>query len=154
MFGTKSEGKIKRSHLILLGLIIASGIALRFFQLHYSDAQISLKGESLHVILAKNPKQWYKGLSDRESLGEYDGMLFLFPFYEKHGFVMRRMHFSLDMVWLAGGKVVDIAPDVPVFPQDRPYYPREEANAVLELPGGWVRTHGLEIGDTMTVVDE
>lgn len=145
------EAKIKKSHLILLGLVVVAGIFLRFWQWHYSDSDVVLKGQTLHVLLAKTPKQWYKGLGGRENLGEYDGMLFIFPLYDKHAFVMRDMQFPLDMIWLAGGVVVDIAPNVPVFPQDRPYLPRVDNNAVLELPAGWVEAHNLQIGDKLEV---
>lgn len=146
------DAKIKKSHLILLGLVVLCGILLRVWQLHYSEASITLKGSPLHVQIAKNPKQWYKGLGGRDNLGKYDGMLFIFPFYDTHPFVMRDMRFSLDMVWLSGGVVVDIAPEVPISPQDRPYIPRVDNNAVLELPAGWVKEHDLKIGDKMQTV--
>lgn len=146
------DNKIKKSHIITLGIVLLAGILLRVWQFHYDTTHVVLKGQDLHVQLAKTPKQWYKGLGVRETFGEYDGMLFLFPFYEKHTLVMRDMHFSIDMVWLSGGKVVDIAPEVPVEPQDRPYMPREDNNAVLELPAGWAKAHNLQIGDSLEPV--
>jgi len=145
---------MKKSHIILVVLMFVCAILLRVYQLHYDTSTVTLKGQNLHVLLAKNPKQWYKGLGGRSDLGEYDGMLFLFPYYEKHAFVMRDMQFPLDIIWLAGGTVVEIAPNVPIFPQDRPYMPRAEANAVLELPAGWVDAHGLKIGDEMGLAEK
>jgi uncharacterized membrane protein (UPF0127 family) len=79
-------------------------------------------------------------------------MLFLYPFFEKHVFVMRDMKFSIDIIWFNAGEVVDIAPSVPVQPQDRQYTPRASANAVLELPAGWAEAHKLQIGDHLEPV--
>lgn len=146
MFETHQK-KIKKIHIFLLGAVVLSGIVLRLFQLRTEISEITVEGETLQVMLAKNPKEWYVGLGGRKSLEPFDGMLFLFPFAEKHAFVMRDMHFSIDIVWLLSGEVVDIAPKVPVFPMDRPYLPREEANAVLELPAGESERLGLQIGD-------
>lgn len=148
----KKDQKIKKSHIITLALVFVACVILRLWQFHYDTSYVELKGEELHVLIAKTPKQWHKGLGDRKNLGEYDGMLFLFPFSEKHGFVMRDMEFPLDIIWLSAGTVIDIAPNVPAKPQDRPYYPRLESNAVLELPAGWVTAHNLKIGDTLAPV--
>ncbi len=153
MLEKKNNTKIKKIHFILVGVMLLSSVLLWFFQWGYSTEKIIFKDQPLHVLLAKNPKQWYKGLGGRQDLGNFDGMLFLFPFYEKHAFVMRDMEFSLDIIWFSGGTVVDMAPNVPVFPQDRPYIPRIEANAVLELPAGWIDRYDVKIGDTLHVGD-
>jgi uncharacterized membrane protein (UPF0127 family) len=154
MFQKHRYQKIKKSYIVLFGLLIGVGILLRIFELRFSDTVLSLKGEELHVLVAKSPKQWYRGLGQRESLGEYDGMLFVYSFEASHGIVMRDMKFPLDVVWLRNGKVVDIAPNIPVFPQDRPYIPREINNTVLELPAGWALSHGLKIGDSLQVIEK
>lgn len=148
----RNQQKIKKSHLITLGLVAFFGIALRLWQFHYNTEHVILKNEKLYVQLAETPKQWYKGLGGRENMGEFDGMFFLFPFFEKHVFVMRDMKFSIDIVWFNAGKVVDIAPSVPVHPQDMQYTPRALANAVLELPAGWAEAHKLQIGDRLEPV--
>lgn len=151
MFKKKQPAKLKKSHLILLGILVASAVLLRLWQFHYSNTTIILKGQELQVLLAKTPKQWYRGLGKRESLGKMNGMLFLFPFHEKHGIVMRDMQFPLDIIWLSGGVIVDMAPNVPVEPQDRPYLPRMTGNAVLELPAGSIERYGLRLGDRLEV---
>ncbi len=149
----KNTGKIKKIHFILVGVMFLSAGLLWLLQWRYATEHIVLKDQHLHVLVAKNPKQWHKGLGGRDDLGKYDGMLFLFPFYEKHAFVMRDMRFPLDMIWLAQGKVVEMAPNVPISPQDRPYIPRMDANAVLELPAGWIDRYDLKIGDVISVGD-
>lgn len=129
-------------------------VALQFTKHHWGEATIGLKDTQLHVLVAKNVYQQEKGLGGRESLDPYDGMLFLFDFSSRYGFVMRDMKFPIDIVWFNAGVVVDIAPNVPVEPgvpeeRLRRYLPRAEANLVLELPAGWTEAHGLQIGDRL-----
>ena len=129
---------------------------MQFWKYHWSTTEISLKGQNLNVLVAKTIYQHRKGLGGRKSLSPYDGMLFVFQFSRKEGFVMRDMKFPIDIVWFDGGKVVDIAPNLPLdnVPEEqlRRYYPRADANVVLELPAGWAMAHELKIGNRLEIV--
>lgn len=156
---TPKKFGMKRSHLIFLAFFAIGLIAAKLWQYHWPDATIELKGQQLHVQVAQNRYQLRKGLSNRKSLGKYDGMIFLFSREDKHGFVMRGMQFPLDIIWFDNGTVVDIAPNLPpeagrTESQLTHYYPRKPANIVLEVPAGWAKEHSLAIGDTLTVIDE
>ena len=147
--------KLSGYHLIVFGALLLSAIGLKLWSYHLSDATVVLKGETLHVMVAKTPMQQFRGLAGRDNLGRFDGMIFVFPKADRVGFVMRDMRFSIDIVWFSNGRVVDIAPNVPVEPvateaQLKVYYPRKEADLVLELPAGWAASHGLVIGDQLT----
>ncbi len=114
-----------------------------------------LKGEPVELYVAKTLKDTYRGLGKRDDLDGKDGMLFLFEYAGKHGIVMRDMRFPIDIVWLDAGKVVDIVENAPVQPGATEselvvYRPALDATMVLELPAGWVRAHGLEVGDVLT----
>lgn len=148
--------RLKPVHIIFLSAFLVSAIGLRIFQARgAADAtEIVLAGVRLQVLVANTPLTSYKGLGGRESLGDYDGMLFTFPESSRHGIVMRDMRFSIDVVWFSEGKVVDIAPSLPLelgVPEGdlRGYFPRGPADTVLELPAGWAAAHGLKIGDTL-----
>lgn len=85
-----------------------------------------------------------EGLSGRNSLGEDEGMLFVFEEPGYHKFWMKGMKFDLDFVWINKDQVVEItervaAPTVltPVFPIDK----------VLEVNSGWVEKNGVKVGD-------
>ncbi|MBU2542261.1 DUF192 domain-containing protein [Patescibacteria group bacterium] len=150
------ENKIKSWHWIVLFLIIISFFSLKLYSMHWPEARIKLAGQELKVLVAKDSFHLIKGLGGRENLGEYDGMIFIFNKYAKHAIVMRDMEFKIDIVWFKNGEVVDIAPDVPLesnVSEDnlKRYYPRVEANVVLELPAGWVEENGLKIGDKIEV---
>lgn len=144
--------------LVVIGVFFLSVIFLWWSQSRFSSTTIELSGVTMEVLVAKTPGQLYKGLSGRESLEPYSGMLFLFPESRRQAMVMRDMRFSLDMVWLERGKVVDIAKNIPLEPNKNEedltrYYPRVEANMVIEFPAGWVDRHGLKIGDRLQVVE-
>lgn len=115
---------------------------------------IVLNDNYLEVFVAKTLKDTYKGLGGRKDLDGIDGMIFFFDFPYTHGIVMRDMHFSIDIVWLDEGRIVDIAPSVPTelgVPDYAltVYRPRINATMVLELPAGFSVEHGLKIGDTL-----
>ena len=129
-----------------------SFIGLLIYNQQVPTAKIKIGGQNLTVLLAQTPARQYTGLGGRADLGKYDGMLFTFPVADKYAFVMRDMHFSIDIIWLNNGKIVDIAPSVPLEigvaeSNLRRYRPRLSGNAVLELPAGFSAKHQIKIGD-------
>ena len=93
------------------------------------------------------------GLSYRTTLGENEGMLFVFDQADRYSFWMLGMQFPLDMIWIKEGKVVDISAEVPApkTSQETPAtaQPKESADKVLEVNGGWAERHGVKIGDVV-----
>ncbi len=155
----KRKPQSKKSQLVFFLIFLFALGSAKLWQYHWSDALITVGGDPLHVLVAKNRYQHKKGLGGRETLGKYDGMIFLFSFPKKYGFVMRGMEFPIDIIWIFNGEVVDFAQNVQLEPGAseealKRYYPRKEANLVLEVPSGWSTAHGLEIGDRLEVIDE
>ncbi len=151
--------KLKTWHIVFLLILVVSFIGIEIWQLHWPEATIILKDTELNVLVAETPKHMYQGLGGRDYFGEHDAMLFVFGYKYKHGIVMRDMNFPIDIVWFSDGVVVDRVTNVqPEFdvPEDKlmVYYPRVDANSVLELPAGWVSRHNLKIGDKITLVEE
>lgn len=106
-----------------------------------------INGKLLYLDIARSDTEHYQGLSDRQRMCDECGMLFIYREKERRIFVMRRMNFPLDFVWLADGKVVHI--DRNAEPERAPYtqYSAEEAvDAVLELNAGAVDRYGLQEG--------
>lgn len=116
---------------------------------------VTLKDIELEVELAQTSKQWEKGLSDRSDMGEVDGMLFIFSQYHVPIFWMKDMHFPIDMIWISGGKVVDISLNAKLETGDKlpTYSPRVPVNMVLETRAGWVEENGVTIGDELIISD-
>jgi len=147
---------MKKSHVIFLVVFVVAFVGLKLWQYHWPEADIVVDGERLHVEVARTDYHKQKGLGGRSSMGDVDGMIFLFDLPGQHGIVMRDMEFPIDIVWVDHGAIVDIAPSVPVEPgvpegQLRRYIPRIKANVVLELPAGWAEAHELEIGDRVEI---
>lgn len=150
--------RISRWQLGFVILFVVALIGVSVWQYRPSEATVVLGGQELNVLVAKTRQQQYRGLGRRASLGEADGMLFPFGLPSRIGIVMRDMEFPIDIIWLRDGTIVDIAPSVPTEPgvsetNLRVYYPRVEANAVLEVPAGWVAAHGVKIGDTLERIE-
>ncbi|GEM_PF-324526 len=142
---------------VLLG-IVAISFVVWMFQDKMDVVTLEVKDERLQVLVASTFQQQYRGLGGRESLGEYDGMLFPFGYEGRHAIVMRDMRFPIDIVWLRYNEVVDIAPMVPIEPDESEhalfrYTPRTDATTVLELEAGRASELGLRIGDTVRLIE-
>lgn len=101
-------------------------------------------------ILVEVADTWYsriRGLSGRASLDADRGMLFIFPFASSRIFWMFGMRFSLDIIFLRDGVVVDIAPCVQ-FPAI--VSSRVPADAVLEINAGMAEAWGWEVNQSMS----
>lgn len=95
----------------------------------------------------------YKGLGDRQQLGENQGMLFLHDGAAKHPYVMRGMKFPLDFIFIKDNKVVDIAEKVPVEFQGT-VVGATEYDRVLEVNAGFVERHGIHLGNDFSFIKE
>lgn len=109
---------------------------------------IELKGQAIQVSVADTESTRRQGLSGRADLEPDEGMLFVFPEDGVHGFWMKDMRFSIDILWLSNeGAVVYMAQDVSpdTFPQH--FSPNTPARYVLELPAGYAKAHNVTLGD-------
>lgn len=108
----------------------------------------------VHAEVAATEAEREHGLMNRKSLGDLDGMIFVFEAPGLHTFWMKDTLIPLDMLWLdANGKIVSIAETVPPCktPQCPTYPPSAPASFVLELNAGFAKKHQIRIGDTVAV---
>ncbi len=155
----KEKKSIKAWHVVLLLILIAISVGYRIYGAFWTKATIKFGKQELHVLVADTPNHRFKGWSDKKDMGEYDGMLFVFPTSDRYGMVMRDMRFPLDIIWLYNNTIVDIAPNLPPEPglpeeQLTVYKPRAEATLVLEVPAGFMERTGIKIGDRMEIIDK
>lgn len=122
-------------------------------QPHY--AQVAFPDRTtVKAELAVTEAEHEHGLMMRTSLGELDGMLFIFDAPGLHAFWMKDTLIPLDMLWLnAAGKVVHIAQSVPPCktPECPTYTPRAAASYVLEVNAGFAKKHNVRVGDTVAL---
>ena len=104
----------------------------------------------LKVEVVETREAMMKGLMYRESLGKYEGMLFLYQEEGLHSFWMKNMNFPIDIIWIAQDmKIVYILEEVPPCKTDicPIYKPDEQAQYILEVNANFSRDHGIEVGD-------
>lgn len=133
------------SPLLMSGGLWSSGAAV--YQACFSE-------DCFRAETAQTPEQRGRGLMYRDSLGEKDGMLFIFDSPRPHGIWMKNMRMPLDILWLdSEKKIVDLKQNVP-FCTNEPctvYEPLHPAAYVLELKAGAVSRTGLKSGSKMTL---
>lgn len=114
-------------------------------------------GYTVRAEVARTPEERVRGLSGRDAIAPGTGMLFVFDMLDQHRMWMRGMRFSIDIVWIAGGVVVDTHENLPVPPPDAdpatlPYFnPRPQALFALEVPAGDVVAHHIVPGQRVEV---
>jgi hypothetical protein len=94
-----------------------------------------------------------QGLSDRSSLGENNGMLFVFSDKQVRRFWMKNMKFPLDIIWIEDNAVVKIDKNLPPA-GDKPtisYDSSIPVNFVLEVNAGWADKNKIKIGNLVKI---
>ncbi|MEN9921393.1 MAG: hypothetical protein RLZZ517_371 [Candidatus Parcubacteria bacterium] len=120
----------------------------------YADEKFASKksiivGETPIIVeVLDEMKERERGLSNRPQLTEGTGVLFVFEEKGLHGFWMKDMSFSIDILWFNEyGELVyyikNVSPDTyPVI-----FTPDEPAKYVIEVPAGFIKQEGIKIGD-------
>jgi len=140
---------------VIVALLAASVAIWHYVALEPKTAQIEFDGVTLTVELATTPATQQQGLSDRDSMPADHGMLFVFTQQAEWGFWMHEMMFPLDIIWFnTNRQAVFIEQDLPpCTPTVCPVYtPPVNATYVLEVNAGFVRTNGVQLGDTFSFV--
>ena len=110
-------------------------------------------GERLTVSaeLAVTPQEQSTGLMNRDSLGENDGMLFVFDTTRTASFWMKNTLIPLDMIFITeDGGIADINRNA--RPGDlTPYTASAPVKYVLEVNGGWCEEKNVAVGDKVLV---
>lgn len=118
---------------------------------------LSVQGEKIFVEIADTEQKREQGLSGRDSIGENEGMMFLFSEKGKYGFWMKGMSFPIDIIWINGNSVVgvekNVDPQVGALEEElKVYSPSEDVDRVLEIRGGKADELGINIGDVIDTV--
>ena len=118
---------------------------------------LAIAGAIFNVEVASTSVEETRGLSYRASLGENDGMLFIFSSGTVQNFWMKDMHFPLDIIWISGNIVDGFAQNVPApapgaqLWQLPIYTSPDNTDKVLEVNAGTVAKHKIKVGDTVTI---
>jgi uncharacterized membrane protein (UPF0127 family) len=117
--------------------------------------QMKVGETTLKVEVRNTSETRALGLSYRKSLGEDEGMVFIFPQVGRYPFWMKGMEFDLDMIWIKDNMVVGVSPNI-LAPKNNEgevitVTPPAEANMILEVRGGWAEKQGIMQGDRVDI---
>lgn len=111
---------------------------------------IAVNKQRLIIERAETSAQLEQGLSDRDSLPENHGMLFVFNKLGQQCMWMKDMRFNLDMLWLdEKGKVTALQQNL--SPSSYPHSFCATGKYVLEVRAGYAAKYGLVIGSTFNL---
>lgn len=124
-------------------------------------AQITIYDENgtqlgvVNATVADDPDERYTGLSPYESLANGSGKLFVYEEEGEHAYVMRKMDFPLDIVFVGANGTITVIHEAPVPPEgtegsDLKRY-TGRGKWVLEVPRGWMAAQGIEEGDRVEI---
>lgn len=159
-FKKKPPTEFKRWHGIALLIVVLLGLGSYAYSFYWPTAKITISNKNISktytVLVADTFRHEFQGLSGRNSLGKYDGMLFVFPTRAVHAMVMRDMRFALDIVWVDGDTIVHIEPNLPLEPgkseaELKVYGEGFNSTKVLEFSAGFTQSNGIMVGDTLVV---
>ncbi len=104
------------------------------------------------IELADTAEKRTQGLSGRASVEDNYGMLFVFPVEASHGFWMKDMRVSIDIVWMADdGRIVHIEHNLSPDSYPEVIAPPAPARYVLETRAGYAKEQGWEVGMMLDV---
>ena len=111
-------------------------------------------GSTVHVELAKTEAEREYGLMGRSNLPQGRGMLFIHDHPGQNGYWMYNCKIGLDIVWMdEGHRIVEMSPNTPPCKGKASTCPSYGGHAtsvyVLELPVGSIKTHNLQVGQTV-----
>lgn len=103
----------------------------------------------LEIEIADSPYEWETGLMYRESLGEEQGMLFVYPQEGPRNFYMKNTHIPLDLIFYSKDSVVVSYHENAVPMDETPIPSNAPAQFILEVNAGKVEEWNIETGDKM-----
>jgi hypothetical protein len=120
--------------------------------------QITVGNKPISVEIADTDSKRQKGLGQRDSLGQDQGMLFVFDQKDvAPSFWMKDMRFPLDIIWIDDNLIVKIDKNIPnpsSGTQDNQltfYSPNQLIDYVLEVNSGFADKNTIKIGDAIDI---
>ena len=151
----------RRLALLLTAVLVVAGAAYVVESTNDERTTVTFTDEngtklaSADVAVSDTFPERYTGLSDTDSLGPNEGMLFVHPSEGNHTYVMREMAFPIDIVFVAAdGTITAIHhAELPEDGEELQGY-RGRGKYVVELPYEFTTRSGITIGDTVQIPDQ
>jgi uncharacterized membrane protein (UPF0127 family) len=112
---------------------------------------------TVQVRIANTFQARYTGLSETDSLGPDEGMLFVHNEEAEYTYVMRDMAFPLDIIFVAENGTITTIHHAPLPPEGTSESELQgysgRGKYVLEVNRGWANRTGVSVGDTVELPD-
>ncbi len=145
---------IDTKSVFVITFILCVSLALPAFACNKAlpAVEISVKGNALFVEIAATPSARTCGLSQRDSLPEDSGMLFVFPTSRNASFWMKDTRIPLSIAFLDdAGRIVGIQKMIPLNIEKR-YRSNQPVRYALEVNQGWFNQNGISVGDRIELM--
>jgi uncharacterized membrane protein (UPF0127 family) len=131
------------------GVLLIGIISMVLWQIGASKRTVSVRFERVTVQaeVARSEEEQVRGLAGHSPLGPSDGMLFPYDSPTRPTFWMKGVTFPIDLIWIQGGTVVGYEGEMPTDDGAQQYPAPSAVDAVLEVRSGFVREHGIAVGD-------
>jgi len=145
--------------ILVLAFVILLTIQLQLKEVKGNIEIINKDRKSVYVEaeIADNAVKRMRGLMFRKSLGENEGMLFVFDKESFNRFWMMNTTIPLDAIHFdANGTVVDVIAMEPCksLVSCPIYTPKAESKYVLEVNQGFAEKNGIEIGKSRLIIQK
>ena len=131
-------------------LLVLLAVSYGIFSAKSTGNFVQIGNTRIPVEIADTKEERDKGLSERRSLSKESGMLFVFDESEAYRFWMPNMHFPLDIIWIANGKVIGIEENIPPETDlNNPHFykPPLPIDHAIEVNEGFSKVHAVKVGD-------
>lgn len=125
-------------------ILLFSGLLVLFvFYGASRTADLSNTYSLTTIEVADEPREHEQGLSGRRDIPDDYGMLFIFDRAEFHGFWMKDMYESIDIIWVQqDGTIASMVEAASPDTYPKVFYPPVPVSYVLEVRSGLARERG------------
>ena len=122
----------------------------------FETKSIKIGNHKLLVAIADNKEKRQKGLMNRSSWGEWQGMLFIFDKEAPRVFWMKNTQLPVSIGFFDKNRILlevyDLEPPKSVFQKnvDR-VFSKKAAQYALEVPKGWYKKQGVTMGKQLVI---
>lgn len=137
----------------LIGIVFLGVIAMVIWQVGVplTNVTVLVADTSVRAEVVRTADDQAKGLGGHAPLGDNEAMLFPYKPAGTPTFWMKGMTFSIDLLWIGDGEVIGIETEMPVDDGERRYLAPRPVDYVLEVRAGFVRDHGIRVGDSVKI---
>lgn len=123
------------------------------------EKTIKISDIELKVEVAKTDSERAKGLSNRSSLDQNSGMVFVFSKNSSPIFWMKDTKIPLDLIWIDDNKIVGITKNVQTEPNvSDNYLKRYQApthvDYVVEVNAGYSDKNNIKVGQSLSGLEQ